>query len=203
MLNLIRKKLSQGPMLMVVLVVFSAELAAADYVPPPTGPYQSSVIISDKNLFQSDNGNHQVYRFPTEELIRGEKKPLKFTRGDTSSFQNNIPAAPVAPTASTKIPLEKSIAPSTVNPSAQYYPVNPWEPKAQSSVQQPMQQQYPDNYQYDWGNQSSRQQQYWQQPYRQQYPYGYSNQNNYMNTPFNSMPSPWSAMPMQPFFSGR
>jgi hypothetical protein len=171
---------------------------AGEYVPPPTGPYKSSVVISGKNLFQSESGT-QVYKFPTEEMIQIQRTDPD-THKQVRAFKQRDEARPPFKTATeTGLPVPATPVPSanlqngparlpqSANPGAGgYYANNPWAPGQQS---------YPYWGQNMWANPAYAPQ--------QQSPYGYSNQNNNMNSPFYGMPGPWSAMPMQPFFSGR
>jgi hypothetical protein len=87
-------------------------------------------------------------------------------------------------------------APEGAPPAASYPAYNPW------SVPQS-----PDSMPMQLGNQggvwSNPQVVYPQGNYPSNYPYGYSNGYNSTNSPFNGMPSPWSVMPMQQFFSGQ
>ena len=172
------------------LVLFNGSTAlAGEYVPPPTGPYQSTVIIN-KNPFQSNN-SEQVYRFPSEDLIQQKKifNPVNSTIKQVEPFKQEVALpVPTRDKVTTKgIPPKVERTVQLSNKAANYYPANPWAPESQA---------YPGNYQ---GN-------YWNNPQYSlppQYPPGYNNQNNFMNEAFNGMPTPWNSMPMQPFFSGR
>jgi len=177
------------------LFFFSQPILAAEYVPPPSGPYKSSGIVNTS--LQQSNSSAKIYRFPSDGLIQSEPriKPTYFDRGQRDFKPRNIMAtkpvieAPIVPPVITKPvePAQVTVAKPAPAPMTGNFTSNPWAP---DSMPQP-----PANYPGNWNNQ--------QYSYPQQNPYGYGNQNNFMNNAMNGMPSPWSAMPMQPFFSGK
>jgi len=175
-------------------LLFTQIVLAAEYVPPPSGPYKSSGIVNT-NLQQS-NSSTKIYRFPSDGLIQSEPRinPTYFDRSQRDFKTQNMaikPAikAPIVPPVKAKPiePAQATVAQPASPPMTGKFTRNPWAP---DSMPQP-----PANYPGNWNNQ--------QYSYPQQNPYGYGNQNNFMNNAMNGMPSPWSAMPMQPFFSGK
>lgn len=161
-----------------------------EYVPPPTGPYHSTVVIN--TVEESSEKKQQVYKFPQEDLFQprnteplfpsqtGQGHGFDSTNNPASGFgvpRRNPPTAAVD---------EARTAPSSQAAQPRYDQSlydNPW------SVDTTRPQQ---GYQGDWNTQYS--------PYGYyQYPYGYSNQYNTKNNPFSYMPSPWSVMPSKPY----
>ncbi len=62
-----------GWLSLAVLVLLQAGPAVAtEYVPPPTGPYQSTVVIKSENVNQQDSSS-QIYKFPSDDLIPRHK----------------------------------------------------------------------------------------------------------------------------------
>jgi len=185
--DLMIKKLSRLLFKSFILFCFTAALAG-EYVPPPTGPYQSTVIIN-KGHNPTDNSG-RVYKFPSADLIQQDSV-------NNSAVVDSEPSAKFKQ--ETALPSitepEKRINVNTSKPdrdllpgntASTYYAPNPWAPGGQP---------YPDTYQSYWGNP--------QYSYPQRHSSGYNNQNDFMNGVFTGMPAPWSSMPMQPFFSGR
>ena len=178
------------------LFLFSHMVLAGEYVPPPSGPYKSSVVVNTNP--RQLNSSEKVYRFPSDGLFQSEQRvrPTHFDRSQRNLNTQNIMAtnpvieAPVVPPVITKPvdPAQAAVVKPTTPPMTGNFSTNPWAPPG--SMPQPTA-----NYPGYWNNQ--------QYSYPQQNPYGYSNQNNFMNNAMNGMPSPWSAMPMQPFFSGK
>ncbi len=177
------------------LFLFSQIVLAAEYVPPPSGPYKSSGIVNT-NL-QHSSSSAKIYRFPSDGLIQSEprvkSKPAYFYRNQRDTKTQDmvtkpvIEAAPVAPVITKPVEPDQAIVVKPVSPPMTgHFTGNPWAPDSMP--------QSTDHYPGYWNNQ--------QYSYPQQNPYGYGNQNNFMNNAMNGMPSPWSAMPMQPFFSG-
>lgn len=168
----------------------SSVTVAGEYVPPPPGPYQSTVIIN-KNEYQSDNSG-QVYKFPSENLIQHETADNSTFVTDKQTNQLNrettFPSSPVQenPPAVRVHEPAKSVPPAN-QAADDYFATNPWSSDSQT---------YPDAYQRNRMNPPPV-------TLPQQNPYGYNNQNDFMIDPFNRMPSPWTPMPMQPPFSGR
>lgn len=165
--------------------------AADEYIPPPTGPYQSTVIINE--VEQNSPEKHQVYKFPQAELFEPRNidpaLPSSSNRGlavdslqsGSGSYYN--PGAVMSGSSVTQQQggaggqaIQPFYDPSLYN--------NPW--AESSSPQQP-------RYQGQWNYPNSSYGYY-------QYPYGgYSNQYNPQGAPYSSMPSPWSMMPTKPF----
>ncbi len=171
---------------------------AGEYIPPPSGPYQTSVVIGNDSS-QSDRSG-QVYKFPSDSLIQINQPDKPLYRSEMNAFDSNrdrlaAPARKIPP----ELPAEVAVQVNPQMPEQPQTPLpymnynqNPWAPDSVSS---------PDmSSQWNWNNQ---QYSYPQQNQYGQNQYGYPGQNNFMNNPLNSMPSPWTAMPMQPFFSGR
>lgn len=192
-----------------LLLPISSVAQTSEYVPPPTGPYQSSVVI---NTLQSGAADEtHVYKFPSADLI--EQVTGKPDEIEPESIATDL-AFPseqdfveprtddVIPSTNQTAPMANTNRPVDVRRPQQAQPVppaygsqpyantvNPW-----SSSQAP----YPNAYQ---------EQNLWAQPHgrsQYQYPYGYSQQynNNTYNSPYEYMPSPWSMMPKNPFFQG-
>lgn len=195
-----------------LLVLVSPFSSANEYIPPPTGPYQSSVVIRSieqsplqyKAMQQGSGPQIQVYKFPSADLFEQEApSQLEINRArqrEKPEASLDIPTeAPVSQTKTDVVPRQRQYpAPpdfrgqgSRSNVSGQpaarsFQYSNPW-----SANHAPEQRGYPDV----WGNPGY--------PDTYQYPYGYSDQYNSMNAPNYRMPSPWSAMPMQPYNPGR
>ncbi|MCK4707220.1 MAG: hypothetical protein KAU21_01275 [Gammaproteobacteria bacterium] len=189
---MISKKLIYLPS---ILLILCQNAWAGEYVPPPTGPYKSSGIIYKKQ--SQSNDSDQVYKFPSDSLIQSERRdePVFISDSRIRNESVDISSKPVLPPQQVVDPAVNLAEPSVfINPSSSMpgqIAVNPW---AAESVPRPdvYQQNY---YQGRWSAP--------QYGYPQQNPYINNSQTNFMNDPFNSMSSPWSAMPMQPFFSGR
>lgn len=175
------------------LIMFCAQPVASEYVPPPTGPYQSSVIISSGE--SSSAQQSQVYKFPPADLIpsisdadRMRKPAWNHTqdREKRDAIESFDPATGASDYASSISQHDSSLMPQNFT-NQPAYQQNPWS--------YPDQHGYPNQgYSGSWGQPSY--------PYYQQYPNGYTTPYNNSNNPFSNMPSPWSSMPVQPFFSG-
>lgn len=203
-----------GLSLTALLLLVSPLAIANEYVPPPTGPYQSSVIINsvEKNSVQQP----QVYKFPTEDLIHQdsmqtqtqstvEKGSQSFPGSADKGLQAEMPPETDqgfiqgAPTAGYETQALEP-GPRNMPPAANYPPYNnPWSIGQQSQFPQYHQGQLP----YQGGTWPTAPYPYAQGGYVNPYMYDYSNRYNSMDSPYNSMPTPWSVMPMQQFFSGR
>ena len=178
----------------VMLTLLCLPLGASEYVPPPTGPYQSSsVIISSGEANSAQPG--QVYKFPPADLIpplSGSDTPTKGSLTDSADHVKRDVMEPYNPdTSATDYAIPKSQNESAMMPQSwpnqPVYGQNPWAYSNQPGYVNP-------GYSGAWGQQTY--------PYYQQYPYGASTPYTNSNNPFSNMPSPWSSMPMQPFFSG-
>ena len=196
----------------VVALGYSSLMLAQEYVPPPAGPYKPEVIVSDAPALSSEKSAEKVYKFPSEDLIRGEAPPaLSFdtpaASGQQSEQRINHQSAQRSNNTATHTGSGAAIPGSNYHSSAQasqpttdrLHDSNPWAPSV--STMQPQQPVYRGSSswyppQYGYG-------------YPQQYPYGYGTQDYYgnaqndANAPFSNMPTPWNMMPMQPFFPGR
>lgn len=182
----------------VILLVASSLVQARDYVPPPTGPYQSSVVINNN---QKDDSQQQFYKFPPADILiddkdlRDDKKWKAVGEADTG---DNLPMAS---------------QPAQIYGMQQPpYPGNysPWQQQQPSGFLNDNQANFnaPQWYGYQRANPNINQNNWQQAPgygYQQNSPYmyGYPNQYNSQNNLFNGMPSPWSAMSKNPFFSDR
>ena len=202
-------------------LLFVQQVFAGEYVPPPTGPYKSSVVVNKNQITEGNSG--QVYKFPSDNLIQSESRndPVflsdrriinlpekKFSNSAQSiATQQAVSEAEIQHQQQSVVSRQSSQPPSSAAPNF----TNPWDPESLPQAENYQQNYYQgdvfrDNYyqgnRYA-GNTYPRTQLNSQYAYPQNYPYAQSNQNNFMNAPFNGMPSPWSSMPMQPFFSGR
>jgi hypothetical protein len=178
----------------------------AEYVPPPSGPYQSSVVITSKSSSEQSDG--QVYRFPPSDLtFEPEPDEPVVNRGRVPPGTNQ-PGGPVGATMSypdfTQAPQDAQAGYNTPSPRPAYPPVTPnnearqWnaDPRYSSGMapgqwyQQPQGEGYypysaPGGY-----------------PYANPYYYqGYQGSGYDATNSFGSMPSPWSMMRDNPFFS--
>ncbi len=192
-------------LLCAVTITLCSPMTLADrdgYAPPPAGPYKPLVVVNDDTNTTSDSSS-KVYKFPSEDLIQGdaprlqdqpesEKKPAFATV--LKHPDNTATTRSSAQSAMRTVPDSLSSVPP--GNGAAWRQNNPWSPLSQTTGQDaqpryqipgygPGQGWYP-GYNYS----------------RQQYPYGYAYPGNTGNSPFN-MPTPWSMMPMQPFFPGR
>lgn len=195
-----------------LLSFLSFQVLAAEYVPPPTGPYESSIVINNQS---PSSRTERVYKFPSDSLIQSGNRKEPVFLSDTSvgvkPEENNThtfvdSSRPINQgLEQIKQPVQSEL-PNVTNPAAGNITNNPWAPvnlPGPDLYQQNYYQgnSFPDNYYQGYaypGNPNSS-----QYAYPQQYPNVYENQYNFMNDSFRSMPSPWSAMSMQPFFSGR
>lgn len=176
------RTLRPGAMVAGVLLLSSATslAGAAEYLPPPTGPYQSSIVI---NSVESDSATQpQIYRFPPADLIQmGDPRDYPVDQREAAR-DNRFPNSPRNPAVSSVMPKAPAYA-APANPVLNPYQSggmgqnNPW------AVGQP-----DPSGQGQWGA--------GYQPYG--YPYGYPNQYNMMNPPYSNVPSPWS-VPAQPY----
>jgi hypothetical protein len=177
----------------------------AEYVPPPSGPYQSSVVITSKSTSEQSDG--QVYRFPPADLtlepepdesvvnmvVPPRDNPAVDPAGRPMSYPDYA-ASPrglqTAPNTQLTQPVYPSLAPNNEQ--------GPWSVDPGYSA-------------------GMAPGQYYQQPqgggyYPYSTPGGYPYANPYYyqdyqgtrydtNSPFGTMPSPWSMMRDNPFFS--
>ena len=189
-----------------ILLLASPFASASKYVPPPAGPYQPEVVVSE-HIDANDGKSDRVYKFPSEDLIRGEAPVFN------SRTPNSLPINKSRPQSTTnqarqKRPAGKSDpvsrpAGQTSTADGANYPANPWAAGNNWNRQvAPARPAYPPVNQ-GWGAQYGSPQ-YSNQQYGGQpaYPYGYNYQNYSNNGPFNNMAAPWNMMPMQPFFPG-
>jgi hypothetical protein len=178
-------------------LLISQSVLARDYVPPPSGPYQSSIVVNNS---QDGDSQQKVYKFPPPDILLDDS-------GSRADFLQ--PPDPVGEVSGQAAPpvMQAPLAaqPQLVPPNAplqtgqgQFYQpqtVPSWSPDTRSGW-----------YGYQ-GNVPNYNQNVWQQSpaygYPQQYPYQYrgGNQYNGANNPFNGMPSPWNVMRSNPFFT--
>lgn len=198
-MNCVKPSILTGSMLPIAFSV-----AAIEYVPPPAGPYQSSVVIQ-KESTQTGNLTEKVYRFPSDIKVNGLKSyPTPSPAANPAKKIEKLPqtqwtteadlTSSTADSASLPMPRQSTYSRQPANNTGG---VNPWSVDYPGLVSPGQQNRnvYPSfNYQGYWSQPQYSQPQY--------YPYGYNQQNNFMNSPFGKMPSPWSGMSMQPFFSG-
>ena len=184
-----------------ITIISLASFAQAEYVPPPSGPYESSVVI--KSTVSSTDQPQQVYKFPPADLeLELDERPVSDTAAGTMP-----PTAPAAPaphaTATSQGMPRQSVTverPNVAAPMPNRSPVQAFTPGAQAQRQwQPG----PSATGAPW---PGGQQSYY--PY-QAYPYGYGygypdyrgSQYDDWGAPFGNMPSPWNMMRDNPFFS--
>lgn len=178
---------------------------ADDYVAPPPGPYQSSVVIHqyDRTVNESlESQQQKVYKFPAADLFEPVVEPGTQNRNPDNQFFNDLAFPSESSLYRSQVDDQTSEVPAQLMPgienqqsgtsvpdnpyTAPFQYGNPWATNQSRSIT---------NYSDGWG--------------RNQYPgnypnhYGYNNPSNMMNNTNSFMPSPWSMMPMQPFSSGR
>ncbi len=189
-----------------IFILIPTIISASEYVPPPAGPYESALTISQ--TADSTSKETRVYKFPPSDLV--EKKvpedlstvlendlkkskeiittdvdhaPARYKQNyiDQPSFQNgNQPYWNGTNSGNAAHPSNPSPGQSG-NRKFRY-------PRAASNPWQNGQYSYPQGYQYN---------------YQNNYQNNPGNYNNMWNGPFNAMNSPWSGMPMPGFFSGK
>ncbi len=202
-------KLTKHQMLLITFLATggSGLVLAAEYVPPPAGPYKPAVVVSGTQN-SAIKGSGKVYKFPSEDLMRAEAPAMPemdSTRNEPDRTVQNegLRANLEGQKNATKAPVYSLQNPANVQNPVNSYALNPWAagvgttrsqsvaPPHYQGAQQPGQAWYP---QYGYPQQN---------PYAYGYPNYYGNSNNSANAPFSNMPSPWTMMPMQPFSSGR
>lgn len=186
----------------VLLLAVSVVVQARDYVPPPSGPYQPTVVINNS---PADESQQQVYKFPPPDILledRNTRTDFPYQPGhqvDKADLQS-APAMVEPPMNQQQQVMESQRMQSM--PQADGY--SQWQIPQQSGQAATN----PGWYGYQ-GSTPNYNQNVWQQRpgygYQQQYPYSYGapNQYNGANTPFYGMPSPWTVMPKTPFFSDK
>ena len=158
---------------------------ANEYLPPPTGPYQSSVVVNTGD----NNAAQKVYRFPPADLVQTQPKPPR--EGLPRRF--DFPAAPggVPPVnANSKMPAPVTPREQLSQPPMPAMDANPWAVNPQQPFAPDAQGVWGNPYGNPYGNYG---------PYTYPYPYGYGEQHNRNKNFFSNMPSPWSVMPVQPY----
>ena len=175
------------------------QVAADEYVPPPAGPYKPVAVMGGAQAVATDSAG-KVYRFPSEDMIRSEAPAPMLASEEPVTVTERPAQAPAdfQQADSATAALTPSSAANPQQPTTGFSAANPWAvatPQGQAmpapAYQPPNQAWYP------------------QYAYPQQYPYGYgypdyyNNSNSGTEAPYSNMPTPWSMMPMQPFFSGR
>jgi hypothetical protein len=161
---------------------------ANEYVPPPTGPYQSSSIVIN-SVEENTSEQPQVYRFPPSDLITDEMEQSE----SGPEVVHAEPAGIAPPSVQGRVNSEDYPQQPASMPPVYSQPYNNW---ARQGMAQP-----PMDYRYQGGYQNGT----WGYP-QQYYSYPYSNPEQYDPTNsqyYNNMPSPWSMMPKNPFSSGR
>ncbi len=166
----------------ILILAFSTLAVAQDYVPPPTGPYQPSVVINRVDRQMPEH--NRIYRFPPADLV-GSAPPVM---DENPITPGEIQVDNRQPTESRQAQVLRRNEPESyqqINPQTGNYPVNPqWRYNP---------------YQYD-NNWNNNPQAYpYAQGYQQPYPYGY-NQSTGSDNFFPGMPTPWTDNPMQQFF---
>ncbi len=192
----------QSYLLAGLLLFSSSSSALEDYVPPPTGPYQSSIIINMVPLPGSREEiarQSRIYKFPTADMYdqlnqtsqsenRLDNPPPQVFRPDEG--QNRAKA--IAPQPLESIPNFQPEFYTQPSPGYSQYPapqyMNPW-PGNQAWQS--------GGYQNSWGNYN------YPGTYTSPYPYGYSDQYYGTNSPYTGIPSPRGIMPTNPFSSGK
>lgn len=187
-----------------LLLLMATSLQARDYVPPPSGPYQSSVIINSATA--GDAKAQKVYKFPPADITL-DAEPAQLSTESAGRSQMSTPDEQRYPQDRAEDQSSKSVntrrpMPSTVGETPQW----------SSSPQAPG---YPNPGQgggYQWYGYQPQAGGYYQDRWSQ-YPQGYGYQNpypyrgenpyDYSTNPFESMPSPWSIMPKNPFFTDK
>lgn len=220
-------------LLMIFSGLQSAKVVVADeYVPPPSGPYQSSVII--KSAPVGNGRQNQVYKFPSADVL--SESPSERETGQpahSNVAQKAVPGSENRPEVAQgrEIPgqfieeqephqddssywqpqeqdLPQANSPQDQVASYPEYPAYPNQPQQPLTTVPTWQSNayYPPQrgagMGIPYGN--TWQQQAPQYGYSRpyQYPYGYSQQYENYN-PFNEMPAPWSVMKNNPFFSSK
>ncbi len=186
-----------------LLLLLPLSISASNYVPPPTGPYESSVVINSVEKFSVEQP--QVYKFPPADLpdedyaSESGSQPQAFIT-DSAQYPEAVGAqtvgnAEVPPSyydESQGAAYGEAIMPPGASPVYDPYQ-NPWGTSAPNAGQPSYQPGYQaEMWSYPQGN------------YPAQYPYNYSNRyNRGSNNDYYGMPGPWSMMPNNPFFSGQ
>lgn len=176
---------------------------ASDYIPPPTGPYQSTIVINA--VEQNSTQKHQVYKFPQAELFQSRDPGFELPR-TAPLVKERLPIVPAE-----NDPFNAYRPPDGVlmTPSMEQQPspmVNQQQhPGTNLATQQPWYD--PTLYNNPWGQNPVPQ----QQPYQGEWNYPdrsynyypspnlFQNQKNMMNAPFSAMPAPWAMQPRQPY----
>lgn len=194
-----------------ILLLVSPFALASKYVPPPAGPYQPEVVVSE-HVDTNDGESDRVYKFPSEDLMRSEAPVFNSSTSNSLPLDNSQPQSttnqarqqrPAGKPDPESLPAGQSSTAGGAN-----YPSNPWatgnnwngQATSSGSAYPPVNQGWGAQYgSPQYGNQQYGGQQYGGQ---QSYPYGYNYQNYLNSGPFNNMATPWKMMPMQPFFPG-
>lgn len=165
----------------------ASNVLAGEYVPPPTGPYQSTVVINTKE--QNSTGKHQVYKFPQAELFEPVKPDPYFSLSDPRG-QGREPANAAIPSDMpfmTPPLLPQQNYNTGQNARGQWYDPtlynNPWL-RNTAPPQMP--------YSGEWNYPGNSYGYY-------QYPGMYRDQYNMLNAPYSAMPTPWAMRPFKPF----
>jgi hypothetical protein len=192
-------------------VLACSGFAWAEYVPPPSGPYQSSVVITSKDT--TEQNNEHIYRFPPADLNiqEDDTAPLSLESSDPPSGMSNNSSLPAQ---YLEYRSEPALNDAPRPDLRDYSPPAPY-PNANAAGSPIIQQQ---GYSAPANPGQGRQGPWYDKPQGQAYnPYSgqsyypYSNPYYYQEyrdsryedqySPFGTMPSPWSMMRDNPFFS--
>jgi hypothetical protein len=174
-----------------MLLQIAWTVSAGEYIPPPTGPYQSTVVIG---IVEQDSARkHKIYRFPQEDLFKPEMPhhdlPLPAPAVSEREYLNTmpVPAMPLAPPA--VLPQQDYRAgPNALN---QWYdPALHNAPWARNAP--PQRRPYAGEWNYPANGYGYN-----------QYPGMYSQRYDMLNAPYSAMPSPWVMQPPFNPFTGR
>ena len=158
---------------------FAAEVP--EYLPPPTGPYQSSVVIN--TVERNSDHQTQVYRFPPADLtFPDEPAPIRGGGPAAPGFADYGSRPPIEdapPPLTTRQPQTAPEGSANANAwpgsGSGGLPANPWAPDNMTGPAPASQGAWGGTYTYP------------------QYPYGYY--NGYTTYPYQVAPSPWAVNP--------
>ncbi|MDJ0832976.1 MAG: hypothetical protein QNJ69_05600 [Gammaproteobacteria bacterium] len=173
-----------GITLSVLMLALSSLAVAQEYVPPPTGPYQPSVVIN--RVDQGLPEQNRIYRFPPADLVGSAPLMDANPAPPREARIENRPPVEPPPRQNQTARRSAPEAYQQTNPQVGNVPANPqWRYNP---------------YQYD-SNWNNNPQAYpYAQGYQRPYPYGYNQYNGSSNNFFPGMPTPWTDNPMQQFF---
>lgn len=186
-----------------MLLLHTGFAPASDYIPPPTGPYQSTIVINE--VEQNSTHKHQVYKFPQAELFQSRDPDFELPRSEPIE-EERLPILPAENDQfnSYRIP-DSIILPPSMGPQSSPMVIQQQNPRANLTT--PQRWYDPTLYNNPWGQNPAPQ----QQPYQGEWNYPdrnynyypspkmFRNQNNMMNAPFSMMPTPWAMQPGQTY----